>query len=226
MGIWEVVAKELRLSTTKDSDTRHVLEVALELMKERMQGKLPIVIIDDFHEALNLDKVSARGFIKMSVYLYERGVANFVFLGSDPIYGGIMDLHAPGANSRFETTTFEQRPAQELEEPLASYLSIILAERNDNDRGSIAPSVVLALATDVLRVLGPRYVDVDLMRLCVGKSPVDLTRKVVNLVEVETEKTRRNVGPGTLCRALVESDDGTIRGPSSTRTTSTSARNL
>ena len=48
------------------------------------------------------------------------------------------------------------------------------------------------------------------MTLRVAKSPVDLTRKVVKLVEDETKKTRRNVGPGTLCRALVESDDGTI----------------
>ena len=209
LSIWAAVAAALNLPCEKDLNVGAVLDAALEKYRKDFPNcPLPIIIVDDLHLAFAANSQTAKNFLTNCGGFYDRGLGNFVFLGSDPIYDQITrgSARITGAAARFQQTAFVERDPNEIAEPFANFLSIIFARNKSNGKDSISPDALLPLAEDALLLLGPRYS--DLLMLHSATSPDDLKRVVVDLIRKETNATSRNVGPGSICRALVESDDG------------------
>ena len=206
-SFWEVVAKALNVPNEKDLNVGTILHKALKKYhKDFPNEPLPTIVIDDLDRAFARDKTATEDFISNCGNFFDEGIANSIFLGSDPIYEMILEAHIPGAAARFLKADFVERDPSDIIEPFANNLAIKFAENEANDEDSITPEALLPLATDVLVLVGPRYSDLLLVHK--ATSPDDLKRRVIGLVKAETGKTWRNVGSGTICRTLVESDAG------------------
>eukprot|EP00635_Sarcinochrysidales_sp_CCMP3193_P003689 CAMPEP_0118897024 /NCGR_PEP_ID=MMETSP1166-20130328/4604_1 /TAXON_ID=1104430 /ORGANISM="Chrysoreinhardia sp, Strain CCMP3193" /LENGTH=273 /DNA_ID=CAMNT_0006836085 /DNA_START=8 /DNA_END=829 /DNA_ORIENTATION=- len=169
-------------------------------------GKTPTIIVDDMHYALKKDAENTEVFLSYCSAAFDEGTFNSVFLGSGRISEKIDELNVPGLRARLKKTEFVSRDLEKIEEPLANFLSVIFGENPKNDAASITPDALRPLANDLLTVLGPRYL--DLQELHRATSPADAKGIVVDLIKKKSGATWRNVGPGSICRALVESDDG------------------
>jgi len=203
--IWQCMAEALNLTDVKDDDVRAIMMEALRKYK-RETGKIPTIIVDDMHYALEDDERHTKAFLAICSAAFDKGTFNSIFLGSGRVKDKIDALNVPGLRARLKRTDFLSRNPKEIAGPLANFLSVIFAQSKINDEASITPAALLPLADDILTLLGPRYL--DLQKLHRATSPADAKRIVVDLIRDKTGVTARNVGPGSICRALVESDAG------------------
>ena len=199
--IWRCIAMALNLTDVKDEDVGAILKDAMIV-----SGKVPTIIVDDMHYALEDDTKNTKAFLGTVSLAYDRGTFNFVASGTDGVLEKIKELTVPGLNARIERTDFVSRDLEAIKIPFANFLSVIFAENEANEKASITPSALRPLANDILTLLGPRYLDIQ--KLHRATSPADAKSIIVKLIRGETYATARNVGPGSICRALVESDSG------------------
>jgi len=213
---WEGIAGQLKVAEyppTKEEDlVADILKRALVKYRSEFPAEYPIIIVDELDYAFRNDYESARKFVETCIGLYAENLATFVFIDSQPLYDKITnDANIPGAAPWcLEKVKLVKRDQKDIEEPLANYLSIFFAENNDKD--SITPSALRALARDMLAVVGTQYSDlrslIESAPPC--KSPADLKREIIDVVGHEGCHIHNHVGPGSLCRALVESDDAVV----------------
>eukprot|EP00635_Sarcinochrysidales_sp_CCMP3193_P011498 CAMPEP_0118920052 /NCGR_PEP_ID=MMETSP1166-20130328/18873_1 /TAXON_ID=1104430 /ORGANISM="Chrysoreinhardia sp, Strain CCMP3193" /LENGTH=663 /DNA_ID=CAMNT_0006860589 /DNA_START=124 /DNA_END=2111 /DNA_ORIENTATION=+ len=196
--IWQCIAEALKLTGVKEEDVRRILMEALRKYK-RETGKIPTIIVDDMHHALEKDNENTEAFLSNCSAAFDQGTFNSVFLGGGRVAEKIDDLNVPGLRARLEKADFVSHDPEKIGEPLAAFLSVIFGENPKNDAALITPDALRPLANDLLTLLGLRYL--DLQELHVATSPADAKRIVVDLIEEETSTTWRNVAEDSICRA-------------------------